>query len=120
MQYSASGFVSATLNSMDAADRPATLTFPFEDTDPDSAWALIGEHTLAYAGPFHISDAVPATNESGQVIHGPLISSTIPSFVGGNQVRNYSFAENFTLLNLQSTAEGRGGLQYSLWWTRLA
>lgn len=109
--------MSATLNSMDTADRPLNLTFPFEATDPVSAWALIGEHTLAYAGPFHISDAVPATNESGQVIHGPLITATIPSFIGGNQVRNYSFFEDFTLLNIHSAVTG--GLQYSLWWTRL-
>lgn len=109
--------MSATLNSMDSVDRPVNLTFPFQATDPVASWAWIGEHALAYAGPFHINEDLPFSNVSGQVLHGPLLTATIPSFIGGTQVRNYTLFEDFTLLNIKSSVTG--GIAYDLWWERL-
>lgn len=83
---------------------------PFAQNDSTSDRALFGEHALAYAGLFHLSDAVPATHASGQIFHGPLTAALIPSFFGENQVRNYTFSDDFTLLNLEATFPGGGGL----------
>ncbi|KXH64274.1 hypothetical protein CSAL01_06799 [Colletotrichum salicis] len=60
LSYSKSGFMSATITSTDPEDRPANLTFPFEDSQSDADWALVGKHSIGYAGPLRISDAFPA------------------------------------------------------------
>lgn len=117
LMYSPEGFMSANLNANDTAERPASLAFPFAPNDSVSDWALVGEHALTYAGPFHIGDTVPATNLSGQIIHGPLTTALVPSFVGGNQVRDYTFFDDFTVLNLK--AAFTEGFQYSLTWARV-
>ncbi|KLU90859.1 hypothetical protein MAPG_09384, partial [Magnaporthiopsis poae ATCC 64411] len=64
--YTKSGFVTATITSTDPEDRPKGLTFPPEAGQSDADWANVARHMVAYAGPVTVSDAVPATNTSGQ------------------------------------------------------
>jgi hypothetical protein len=109
--------MSATLTSTNPEDRPANLTFPYQETQPDADWALIGKHTNGYAGFFSISDAIPASRESGQIFHGPLIVASTPSWVGTRQIRNYTTFENGKYLKILSQRDG--GNVGTLWWKRL-
>ncbi|EXF77918.1 hypothetical protein CFIO01_04172 [Colletotrichum fioriniae PJ7] len=106
LSYSKSGFMSATITSTDPEDRPANLTFPFEDSQSDADWALVGKHSIGYAGPLRISDAFPANATFGQVIHGPLTVANVPSMAGGSQARNYTLYENGKILRISSQRDG--------------
>ena len=77
----------------------------------------VGKHTIGYAGPFSISDAIPATTTSGQIFHGPLTVANVPAWVGTRQIRNYTLWENGAYLNILSQRDG--GYRGSLWWKRL-
>lgn len=112
--------MSATLAATEPELRPENLTFPFNPEDPDELWALVGKHSLAYAGPITLSDAIPANETHGQVFHGPLIVSNIPAWVGTSQRRNYTIIKenNDTLLHIQSRRDG--GNTGELWWRKLA
>ncbi|KAK0107248.1 hypothetical protein ONS95_003949 [Cadophora gregata] len=117
LTYSKSGYMSATITSTDAEDRPANLTFPFRDGQSDADWALVGRHSIGYAGPLQISTAIPATRTHGQVIHGPLTVANVPSMAGASHVRNYTLFDNgkTLLIASQRDASNRG----ELWWRRL-
>ncbi|OLN87491.1 hypothetical protein CCHL11_06170 [Colletotrichum chlorophyti] len=117
LTYSKSGYMSATIASTDPEDRPANLTFPYEESQSDADWALVGKHTVGYAGRLQISDAIPATATSGQVIHGPLTVANVPSWVGSRQIRNYTTFEDGKLLLISSQRDG--GNRGELWWRRL-
>lgn len=74
---------------------------------------------LCYAGPLSVSDLIPASNTSGQVIHGPLDVATIPAWVGTSQARNYTVFEDpngDTLLRITSP---RPTGTANLWWRKL-
>lgn len=146
LTYSKSGFMSATITSTDLEDRPANLTFPYRDGQSDAdvspnhprearfieifdlhiskkrvlilpKWALVGRHSIGYAGPLQISTAIPATRTHGQVIHGPLTVANVPSMAGASHVRNYTLFDNgkTLLIASQRDAANRG----ELWWKRL-
>ncbi|KAK2054628.1 hypothetical protein LY76DRAFT_551834 [Colletotrichum caudatum] len=117
LSYSKSGYMSATITSTDPADRPANLTFPYQDGQSEAAWAAIGRHSIGYAGPVSITDAVEATATSGQLVHGPLTVANVPSMVGNRQIRNYTTFEDGKLLRISSQREG--GNRGELWWKRL-
>jgi hypothetical protein len=51
LTYSRTGYMSATITATEPAFRP-NLTFPFQPTDADADWALVGKHSIGYAGPF--------------------------------------------------------------------
>ncbi|KAI9155118.1 hypothetical protein HJFPF1_07686 [Paramyrothecium foliicola] len=117
--YSKSGYMSATISATEPELRPQHLTFPFTPDQNDTDWALVGKHSIGYAGPYSISDAIPATPENGQIFHGPLVAANVPRWVGSRQVRNYTIVHqgNETYLNIQSRRDG--GYTGELWWVRL-
>ena len=80
-------------------------------------WALVGRHSIGYAGPLQISTAIPATRTHGQVIHGPLTVANVPSMAGASHIRNYTLFDNgkTLLIASQRDASNRG----ELWWKRL-
>ncbi|KAL1641743.1 hypothetical protein SLS61_009976 [Didymella pomorum] len=45
LTYSRTGYMSATITATEPAFRP-NLTFPFQPTDLDSDWALVGKHSI--------------------------------------------------------------------------
>ncbi|KAK1977802.1 Lipocalin-like domain-containing protein [Colletotrichum cereale] len=117
LTYSKTGFMSATLTSTNPDHRPASLTFPFEESQSDAEWALVGKHSIGYAGPFSISGDVLASATNGQVFHGPLTVANIPSMVAAVHRRNYTTFENGTLLRITSQRDGSN--RGELWWKRL-
>ncbi|KAJ0382526.1 hypothetical protein COL922a_012383 [Colletotrichum nupharicola] len=117
LTYSKSGYVTATITSTDPEDRPANLTFPYEDSQTDADWAQVGRHSIGYAGVMRISDAFPVTLTTGQVIHGPLTVANIPSMVGTEARRNYTLFEDGKVLLIASQRDG--GNRGELWWRRL-
>lgn len=116
--YTAAGHVSATITSTDPEDRPAGLTFPPNAAQSDNDWATVAKHLIAYAGPVTISEAIPPTETSGQLFHGPLTVAHVPSWVGVMHTRNYTTFENGTLLRINSKRDG--GNEGELWWKRIA
>lgn len=84
-----------------------------------NSWVLPSSSLLCYAGPLSVSDAIPANETSGQVIHGPLDVATIPAWVGTSQARNYTVFEDpngDTLLRITSP---RPTGTANLWWRKL-
>jgi hypothetical protein len=74
--------MSANIWSTDPGAIPAPA-----DSYTASEYALIGNHTLSYAGGLQLW---PDSNETvGTVTHGPLVMSTRPAWVVENQTRNY-------------------------------
>ncbi|KAI5369445.1 Putative Lipocalin-like domain-containing protein [Septoria linicola] len=126
LTYTKSGFMSATITATEADFRPSNLTFPYNETDPTEDWALVGQHTLAYAGPWSVSPDLPVTNTSGQLIHGPLWVANVPSWTGSEQRRNFSvhtsslfdgYPKGTKLLRIESIRDnGNAGV---LWWRRV-
>ncbi|KAJ4387288.1 hypothetical protein N0V93_007877 [Gnomoniopsis smithogilvyi] len=109
--YTADGFVSATITSTDPQDRPANLTFPFQDGQSDADWAAVGRHSIGYSGPFSINPDVPSNTTMGGVLHGPLTVANVPSMVGNVQPRNYTLIQEGedVLLRIDSR---RAGVRY--------
>ena len=112
--------MSANLQSTDAEDRPPTDlgSFPPENNDTDTLWewALMGAHTLSYAGPFSI---VWADEEKlvGEAIHGPLTMSMNPVWEGSEQKRNFSVLEDGNVLWITGTTNSGSS---ELYWRRLS
>jgi len=53
-------------------------------------------NALAYYGPFYFdARRVRERWKNGVVIHGPVISSTVPSFVGSEQIRQFQFTREW-------------------------
>ncbi|KAM0325411.1 hypothetical protein ACHAQA_007397 [Verticillium albo-atrum] len=117
LTYSRSGYMSANIAATEPELRPQNLTFPFTADQAESDWALVGKHGVSYAGPFSISDAIPANATHGQVFHGPLVVANVPRWVGTRQPRNYTTYDNGRLLRIQSQRDG--GYRGELWWERL-
>lgn len=117
ISYTPTGFMSAVLTATDPDFRPLDLTLPAQTNQTDAEWADVGRHSLAYAGPFHFNDSQTKNDFEGQIIHGPLLTSTLPSFVGSLQHRDFVFTEDGKYLNLIGNLGG--GVIDSLWWERL-
>ncbi|KAH6695825.1 Lipocalin-like domain-containing protein [Plectosphaerella plurivora] len=117
--YSKSGYMSATITATEAELRPLGLTFPFLDNQTDADWALVGKHSIGYAGPYTINPNFPATTTEGGVFHGPLTVANVPSMVGARHQRNYTIVQedDRTLLHIHSRRDG--GAEGDLWWVRL-
>lgn len=110
--------MSATITATEPALRP-NLTFPFQSTDSDRDWALVGKHGVAYAGPFRISDDVPANLTHGQLFHGPLTVANVPTWQGADHRRNYTIVKQDGVTWLQIGSERGGGYRGVLWWRRI-
>jgi len=110
--------MSAVLTATDPSLRPFQLTLPAQDNQTDAEWAEVGRHTLAYAGPFYFNESsASADGLTGEIIHGPLLTSTLPSFVGSLQHREFKFTEDGKYLNLIGNL-GNGVID-NLKWKRL-
>lgn len=114
--------MSATITATEPHLRP-NLTFPFQESDSDADWALVGKHSIGYAGPLRVSDSIPANRTHGQVFHGPLTVANVPTWVGANQRRNYTVVERRedgkTEKYLKIGSERGGGYTGTLWWKRV-
>ncbi|KAL1860344.1 hypothetical protein Daus18300_009257 [Diaporthe australafricana] len=119
LTYTNEGYMSATITATEPEWRPLDLTFPAQPNQTDAAWAAVGKHLLCYAGPVSVSDTIPATNVSGQVIHGPLDVATIPAWVGTSQARNYTVFEDEDGQTLLRITSPRPTGTANLWWRRL-
>ena len=120
--YTASGFMSATITATEKALRPA-VQFPFRANETDADWALVGKHSIGYAGPFRINTELPANATQGQLFHGPLTVANVPTMVGQLHTRNYTVVQleedgqKVTYLKIGS--ERGGGYRGVRWWRRL-
>jgi hypothetical protein len=121
--YTATGWMSATITATESAFLP-NLTFPYQANDTDADWALVGKHSIGYAGPLSINSDVPAHLTEGQVFHGPLITANVPTWVGQSHRRNYTVVEReedgITAKYLRIGSERGGGFRGVLWWKRIA
>jgi hypothetical protein len=120
--YTATGWMSATITATEPELRP-NLTFPFQANDTDADWALVGKHSIGYAGPLRISSDIPANETNGQVFHGPLTVANVPTWVGQNQRRNYTVfvreEDGAPARYLRIGSERGGGYRGVLWWKRV-
>lgn len=114
--------MSATITATEPELRP-NLTFPFQENDKDSDWALVGKHGIGYAGPLQISKDIPASLTEGQVFHGPLTVANVPTWVGQEQRRNYTIIEREEEGKMEKYlkigSERGGGYRGTLWWKRV-
>lgn len=110
--------MSATITATEPAFRP-NLTFPYQPNDTDADWAAVGRHSIGYAGPLRLSDAIPASESSGQVFHGPLTVANVPTWVGQSHRRNYTVVEEGGETFLKIGSERGGGFTGVLWWKRV-
>jgi hypothetical protein len=111
--------MSATITATEPAFRPSNLTFPYHPTDSDANWAAVGRHSIGYAGPLRLNNALPANETSGQVFHGPLTVANVPSWVGANHRRNYTVVEEGGEVYLRIGSERDGGYTGVLVWKKL-
>lgn len=116
--YTSSGFMSAVLTASSPSLRPMDLTLPAQPNQTDAEWALVGKHSLSYSGPFHFNLSIPHNETSGQLIHGPLMASSLPDFVGSLQHRDFEFYNEFQTLKLVGNLGG--GVVDTLFWERLS
>ncbi|KAI1450089.1 hypothetical protein F5Y02DRAFT_172250 [Annulohypoxylon stygium] len=103
-------WMSATFMSARPEDRPPSLDTNLPSLPgPDDEWALIGKHTMAYAGPWHVSQTTE-DKEVGQLTHGPTWVAWLPSWVGRTLVKDYKlYDEGATLRFLYKTSDGNNG-----------
>jgi hypothetical protein len=97
---------------------PGAIPSP-ADSYTSSDYALIGNHTLSYAGGLQLW---AGSNETvGTVTHGPLVMSTRPAWVVENQTRNYVVTkggyEGRDVLRLWLRVEGDDAVA-NLFWAR--
>ncbi|KAK5658009.1 hypothetical protein OQA88_2563 [Cercophora sp. LCS_1] len=120
LTYTRYGYMLAVINSNDPEVRPANLTWPPKDTDSVEDWALVGRTSLSYAGPFSLNTSVPLTKYSGQIIHGPLATASVPYLFGQAQRRNYTVIEQDGAVYLSiSVITTQPGVRSELWWKRI-
>ena len=114
VEYTPSGYHTVIITANDTTEaekRPKELTLPAKVTDPDSRWALVGKYSLAFGGPFNVDD------EESILTTGPYTTATLPSYIGQEHTRNYSFHENGQVLH--STLELGGGYRFENWYKKL-
>ncbi|EKD17583.1 uncharacterized protein L3040_006704 [Drepanopeziza brunnea f. sp. 'multigermtubi'] len=121
--YTASGFMSATITATEPELRPDGLTFPYLPNQSDADWALVGRHSIGYAGPLSINTDLPANETHGQLFHGPLTVANVPSMVGIEQRRNYTVFEvvedGVKVRYVRIGSERGNGFRGELWWRRI-
>ncbi|GIZ39280.1 hypothetical protein CKM354_000266900 [Cercospora kikuchii] len=126
LTYTPSGFMSLNIAATQSQYRPANLTFPYNETDSNQDWALVGQHTLSYAGPWSVSHDDSTTEKSGSLVHGPIWVANVPKWTGIEEHSNYSvhetkssegFPKGTKLLRMESKWDN--GNQGVLWWRRV-
>ncbi|RMZ67445.1 Lipocalin-like domain-containing protein [Pyrenophora seminiperda CCB06] len=120
--YTAAGFMSATITATEPALRPS-VSFPYKANETDAEWALVGKHSIGYAGPLSINTAFPANETNGQVFHGPLTVANVPTLAGERQPRNYTIVERMeegkVVKYLRIGSERGDGHRGLLWWKKM-
>lgn len=119
LTYTPSGYMSATITATEPSLRPLNLTFPYQPTDSDSDWALVGKHSIGYAGPWRVNEELPHNETQGQIFHGPLTVANVPSWVGVQHRRNYTVVRGEGETWLRIGSERGGGYRGVLWWRRV-
>lgn len=114
ISYTPTGYMAAVLTATDPELRPQELTLPAQSNQSVTDWAEVGEHTLAYSGPFHFSKINSFDSRKGEVIHGPLLTATLPRFVGSLQTRQFEFSEDNKFLTLIGNL-GEGVVDTLVW-----
>lgn len=118
ISYTPTGFMSAVLTASDSKLRPQELTLPARESQTIEDWAEVGKHTLGYAGPFHVDQDVTSEDGfTGEVVHGPLLTATLPSWVGSLQKRKFEFSQDGKYLTL--IGHLGNGVVDTLRWERL-
>ncbi|KAK7751969.1 hypothetical protein SLS62_006112 [Diatrype stigma] len=115
--YSTGGYVSVLIHATEPEWRPTNLTVLDRGSQFDAQWALVGQHSAAYSGPFSFNESLLLNDTHGEIMHGPLIAASLPSNIGSIQHRNFSFSEDGEYLNLVGDL-GQGIIDM-LWWKRL-
>lgn len=83
--------------------------------------ALIGTHTLFYAGRVSINESFPSDEHSGQILHGPMTVSSYPFWIGTIQTRDYTaHYHKGKLVSLTFVMLRANGLRIELLWKKLA
>ncbi|KAI4953672.1 hypothetical protein J4E91_002520 [Alternaria rosae] len=120
--YTESGFMSATITATEPEFRP-NLTFPYQPNDSDADWALVGKHSIGYAGPYSVNEELPATETEGQIFHGPLTVANVPTWAGQKAKRNYTIVEveenGEEVKYLKIGSERGNGYRGILWWKKV-
>jgi len=135
--------MSALLHATRDALRPLTITYPdLLGVGDVSAWSLVGTYSVAYSGPATITSVIDkdgadktvnATEDfdgdhvrvkKGVIQHGPLISTTIPQWLGTTQVRGFEVFDNTGKSGggfvLKLTGEDPAtGFRADLFWNRI-
>ncbi|KAI0166936.1 Lipocalin-like domain-containing protein [Hypoxylon sp. FL1284] len=112
LHYNAAGLMSANFMSGRAADRPAGVDSAAIDVGSDADWALIGKHTLSYAGPYRVTLTTDDVEE-GQITHGPTRVAWLPSWVGRELEKNYTLYDDDEVMRfIARTQDGRISHQF--------
>jgi len=111
--------MSATITATEPEFRPGNLTFPFLPEQSDADWALVGKHSIGYAGPLSVNTQLPANKTNGQVFHGPLTVANVPSMFNATHRRNYTVVERSDGTYLRIGSQREGGFTGELWWKKL-
>jgi hypothetical protein len=107
--------------STNSSQQPTGI-YPYQKGDDIEPWSLLGIHSLCYSGPFSFTgrNEVPGKMQ-GEILHGPVIMSNIPDWVGSDQLRNFTIfeeGEDKWSLRLRITNETTA-VQGDIWWTRI-
>ncbi|KAI1655625.1 Lipocalin-like domain-containing protein [Daldinia decipiens] len=109
LTYNTAGWMSANFVSSKPEDRPEDIDTGAPDVGTDAEWALIGKHTLAYAGPWYVSETTDDV-EVGQITHGPTKIAWLPTWVGIELQKNYTLLEDNTMMRFRSrTQDSKNG-----------
>lgn len=103
--YTTWGFMAANIAYTNATKLPLYLQWPPSDNETDADWAKVARSRLSYAGRFSINIDYPVSETEGQLLHGPLMVTSVPSMDGATQARNYTIIKQHgvTYLNLSFT-----------------
>lgn len=119
--YTPEGFMAATLATNDPDLLPKNVTSPPQAGQTDEDWALVGRHTLSYAGHWSINETFPSDKNSGQILHGPLTVANIPTWIGMTQRRTYNVIYNRgKIAFLKFILTGNNGIRIEILWEKLA
>ncbi|KAI2603668.1 hypothetical protein GGR54DRAFT_633646 [Hypoxylon sp. NC1633] len=103
LTYNAAGYMAANFMSSRPEDRPANIDTDVLTDGTDAEWALIGRHTLAYAGPWRVSITTDRV-ETGQIMHGPTRIAWLPSWVDIELMKNYTLFDEGQVMLFRSIA----------------
>ncbi|OTA98305.1 hypothetical protein M426DRAFT_326104 [Hypoxylon sp. CI-4A] len=116
LTYNTNGLMAANFMSSRAEDRPESVDTADITVGTDPEWALIGKHTLSYAGPFYVSITTSEV-EVGQITHGPTKVAWLPSWVGIELQKNYTLYDGGKTMRFISKTQD--GLNGDMFFTRL-